>query len=277
MRLLSRIHPLLLFVLIGGVLFAIDSLSDGGIADSPNIDVSQTRIEIIKAKLRNNYVGVGDVTDEMVSTAIEEYVDNEILFREALALQLHLSDELVRRRLAQTMTFVIEGKAEAEHPTKEQLEAVYRRLYENDNGLLRYSFRHLYFSSDKRGNDALSAAVAAKQAIAESGDVAQIGDPFISGYHFKQYSLSQVQDKFGVEFAQVLSGLDIEEWSNPVRSAYGFHLICPLEVDQLPPPAFVEVQDKLILEWRAQRRIELRKEMLAQLRGKYRVKLPDVL
>ena len=67
---------------------------------------------------------------------------------------LDKDDDIVKRRMAQKMQFLAEDVATAHEPSTAELQAWFEK---NSNKFAlpsRYSFRHLYFSPDKRGKNA---------------------------------------------------------------------------------------------------------------------------
>src|SRR6185295_8167396 len=78
-------------------------------------------------------------------------VREEILYREALALGLDKDDAIVRRRLAQKMEFLFEDVAKLREPTNDELKTWFESNAQSFTQPGRVSFRHLYFSPDRRG------------------------------------------------------------------------------------------------------------------------------
>ena len=114
---------------------------------------------------------------------VEDKVREEVLYREALAMGLDKDDTIVKRRMAQKMQFLAEDVAAAHEPSTAELKAWFDK--NNDKFALpsRYSFRHLYFSPDKRGKNAQEDAAKALAKIAgqpeDSKLAASLGDSFM--------------------------------------------------------------------------------------------------
>ncbi len=104
-------EPALHFVVIGALLFAADQIAGPSTDEDPVVD---TVIEIDAEKLdtlrRDWLARTGRSPDaETLDALVDQAVEEEILFREARAMNLHRLDSLVRRRLVQNMRFVDEG------------------------------------------------------------------------------------------------------------------------------------------------------------------------
>ena len=101
-------EPLLHFLLLGGVLFAIfgrGGPSDAGIADR-QIVVSEADISRLADGFSRTWHRP-PAADEL-EAQIQDYIREEVLYRTALALGLDKDDTIIRRRLRQKMEFLFE-------------------------------------------------------------------------------------------------------------------------------------------------------------------------
>ena len=90
-------------------------------------------------------------TPQELDRMVENKVQQEVLYREALAMGLDKDDEIVKRRMAQKMQFLAEDMAAAHEPTTAELRAWFEKNSAKFAQPPRLSFRHLYFSPDRRG------------------------------------------------------------------------------------------------------------------------------
>ena len=143
-------EPLVHFLLLGAILFGAYAYAErphGGIELSTQIrltidDISQL-VLVFRSQWRRN------PTPDELRLLVEDRVREEVLYREAIALGLDKEDTIVRRRMAQKVQFLIEDAARA--PTREELETWYQANRDRFALPSRVSFRHLYFSPDRRG------------------------------------------------------------------------------------------------------------------------------
>ena len=105
-------------------------------------------------------------TPEELSGLVENRVREEVLYREALAMGLDKDDDIVKRRMAQKMQFLAEDVANAHEPTTAELKAWFEKNGDKFALPGRVTFRHLYFSPDRRGQRAHDDAVKALAKIA---------------------------------------------------------------------------------------------------------------
>ena len=78
----------------------------------------------------------------LLATLIEE----ELLAREARALGLDQNDTIVRRRLAQKLTFIVEDTSRIADPSEDELRRFHSEHAERYRTDPRITFRHIFFS-----------------------------------------------------------------------------------------------------------------------------------
>ena len=276
MRKLLR-EPLLHFLLLGAALFAAYGWLQRGRA----ADVTSTRIELTSDDVRQLDVYFESQwrrppTPQELEGLVEQKVQEEILYREALALGLDKDDTIVKRRMAQKMQFLAESVAEAHEPGTAELEAWYR---ENPGPFAvpsRISFRQLYFSPDRRGE---SARADAEQALArlvrepESSRRAQ-GDQVMLADYYADRAPDQLAKEFGPAFARAIFDVKTGAWQGPIESGYGWHLVF---VDSLVPgrtPELAEVESEVKTAWLTEQKAKAWQKAYAEMRAKYTVALP---
>ena len=81
---------------------------------------------------------------------VEDYVKDEIYFRESKRLGLDVDDAIIRRRLVQKLTFLTEDIVENQPVDEETLKSYFEQNKEDYRIPARFSFSHRFFSSDNR-------------------------------------------------------------------------------------------------------------------------------
>ena len=210
---------------------------------------------------------------------LEEEVREEILYREALTLDLDKNDMVIKRFLAQKVGMMVADLAAMRKQDPAEIRTWFERNLERFAQSPRASFRHLYFSFDLRpghAHDDASAALANLTA-ATTGPTPddQPGDPFPFQSFYGDRTESEVGQVFGNPFAEALFQLEGGGWQGPVESAYGWHL---LWIDSLTPgrtPAFEEIEQTIHTEWLAEQRANARNKFYEFARRKYQVEVPE--
>ena len=102
-------EPLVHFLLLGAALFALNAALPGAAAPK-EIMVTEGRIRSLAETFRLTFQRAP--TREDLDALIEEFVREEVLYREALAAGLDRDDNTIRRRLRQKMEFLSEEAAD---------------------------------------------------------------------------------------------------------------------------------------------------------------------
>ena len=172
---------------------------------------------------------------------------DEELIEQGYALRLHLTDEVIRRRLVQVMERLIVATTPSAAPRAEDVQARYEENLGGWQEPARFSLRHVFLPADRAGEMTdLMATVKAEQLTADEARV--LGAPFLPGYRFNRQSPDQLTRVFGAAFAEQLEALDPqpESWIGPVSSAFGVHYVY---VAQREPPRTLgldEVSDRIV-------------------------------
>jgi hypothetical protein len=265
-------EPLLHFLTLGAVIFALNAWREKTRpteASMARIEVSAAVIERLRAGFERQFGKAPDA--EELRGLVTVHIREEVLCREALALGLDRDDTIVRRRLAQKMEFLTDDIATAATPEN----AAVREFFERNSA--RYArpgcvtFRHVYFSKEKRGAG-MDAAVAGALAALEKGASSEaFGDPFLHGYEFAEREQDDVIAAFGAAFAKQLTGQPAGVWRGPLTSSYGIHLV-RVEARIEPRAAnFDAVRETVVRDLNDERRRTANAEVFERLRERYRV------
>jgi len=272
-------EPLLHFLLAGALLFALYAwLSpEGNPAQAHRIVLTENDLR----QLAVQWLAQGrplPTREEMQSLA-EQKVNEEILFREALAMGLDKDDEIIKRRLAQKMDFLAEDVAALQNPSDAQLRAWYLENSSRFAQPPRVSFHHLYFSSD-RGAGAQEAAAAALVRIAHKPATAAAApaeaDPFMFRDYYAERTPEQVAKEFGPEFTRGVFQLKPGTWQGPVPSGYGWHLVFVDGIEPGRTPAFEEIEPDVKSAWLDQKQQEIKRQAFEAMRARYTISVPPV-
>lgn len=272
-------EPLVHFLLIGVVLFgayALTSDGRGASASSREIRLSLDEIAQLVALFRSQWQR--EPTADELQRMVESKVQNEILYREALAMGLDKDDEIVKRRMAQKMQFLAEDVAAAREPTSAELEAWFEQHRDLFAQPPRLSFRHLYFSPDRRGERARADAAQALAKLAgqpEDAAVAgELADPFMFQDYYRDRAPDFLGKEFGPQFALAVAKLAPGSWQGPIESGFGWHLVF---VDTAIPgrvPPFEEIEPDVKLAWLGEQKKNAWESAYREMRARYTVLMP---
>ncbi len=216
-------------------------------------------------------------TPEEFSAMVDDKVKEEVLYREGLAMGLDKDDEIVKRRMAQKMQFLAEDVAAAHEPSTAELKAWFDKNSSKFALPSRYSFRHLYFSPDKRGKNAQDDAAKALAKIAGQPEDSKLavssGDSFMFQDYYADRTPEAIAKEFGPQFAVAVEKLKPGSWQGPVESGYGWHLVF---VDTVIPgriPAFEEMEPDVKTAWLGEQKQQAWEKAYKEMRAKYTVLL----
>ena len=272
-------EPLLHFLLIGLVLFAVYSYINRGrvgIESSKQIVVSVDDLRVMETYFESQWHR--PPTPQEFQAMVEDKIREEVLYREGLAMGLDKDDTIVKRRMAQKMQFLAEDVAAAHEPSTSELKAWFDKNEDRFALPSRYSFRHLYFSPDKRGKaaqqDAANALTRVSGQPENSALAASTGDSFMFQDYYGDRTPSAIAKEFGPQFAVAIEKLKPGLWQGPIESGYGWHLVF---VDTVIPgriPAFEEIEPDVKIAWLGEQKATAWQKAYKEMRAKYSVLLP---
>jgi peptidyl-prolyl cis-trans isomerase C len=272
-------EPLVHFLLIGVVLFGLYSFiapEHPATTASKEIRLSLSDITQLTQLYQSQWRRLP--TSQELQRMVEEKVQQEILYREALAMGIDKDDEIVKRRMAQKMQFLAEDVAAAREPTTAEL----RSWFESNSAKFaqppRLSFRHLYFSPDRRGprarNDAEQALAKLAGQPVDAKIAGSLADPFMFQDYYRDRAPEFLAKEFGPTFALAVAKLAPGSWQGPIESGYGWHLVF---VDTMIPgrvPAFEEVEGDVRTAWLGEQKALAWEKAYKGMRANYTVLLP---
>lgn len=216
-------EPLLHFFLLGALLFLLYGWLDRDSRRAPDeIVVDEARINSLTATFAKTWSRAP--TAEDLQALIDAWVREEVLYREGIAIGFDRNDPIIRRRVAQKMTFVSDGVA-PEIPDDQELQA-WLDSHADDYAIPgRYTLSQVYFDPQQHGDNIESVLASAKE-ILDSGDQEERpGDATMLPGEFVDVSETEIRRTLGQQFADGLTELQSGEWQGPVVSGYGLHFV----------------------------------------------------
>lgn len=260
-------EPLLHFALLGAAVFGI-SASVGEEDPTPTIVIDAAVVDRIETALRDKLDR--DPTPQEIDAALEGWVDGEVLYREGLAMGLDRDDPLVRKRVIQKMEFVGTNLELPEVPDDATLRAFLEEHAERYGGPPRHDFTMVTLmrspddSDDARAQQALAALEAGADPKAVSGGRHSSG---------RGYTPSNIAGTYGPEIAAAVAELPEGRWGL-VPLAKGWALLRHDAVHPGETPPFDRIRNRLQVDWKSYRRTGARRELLDELRQRYRIERP---
>lgn len=262
-------EPLLHFLLLGAGLFVLFSVVNGPAGPAADeVVVSEARVADLAGQFQR--VWQRPPTPSELSGLVDAWVREEILYREGVALGLDRDDPVLRRRIAQKMTFISEGLTE--EPTEADLRAWLEEHPDEYRIDPVYTFRQVYVAEDGAQRDPAARAADILEALAAGADPEALGDGTLLPAGLKQSTQREVARSFGSDFAEALAAAPLGAWFGPIRSGYGLHLV---RVDEARParmPTLDEARGALLRDLRHARAQQANDAFYQRLLERYDVR-----
>lgn len=269
-------EPLVHFALIGALIFAADRwwLPGGDAGRETRIVVDAARLKALEGNFQRTWRRPPDERERR--ELIDEYVREEVLNREAGYLGLDRDDTVVRRRLRQKMEFLAEEALSQERPAEATLRQFYGKVADEFRRPAAYTFSQVVLDPGRHGGALAAHARRLQERLAAAGpagDLGALSESRLLETHVEAMPRDQVESRFGAEFAAALASLPVNQWSGPIPSGYGVHLV---RVEAVAPgalPDWKSARGELEGRWRQEQRRHALDEQYRQIRERYQVEV----
>ena len=167
-------------------------------------------------------------TDAELRDLLDDYLRDEIAYREGRMLAFGNDDVLIRRRMRERLESLVEQSENNIQPTREELQDFLTQNAEKFRTDSLHTFRQIYFNVDENGIGADAAArftLGNLQNQDMPDDISALGDWSVIPALFEGISNAEISALFGSEFAVRIPEIPLTQWSGPIRSKAGLHLI----------------------------------------------------
>lgn len=239
-------EPLVHFLAAGVLIFVV-------LSGRPP-DAGERRIvvnEAVVSGLVNRYVQAfrRPPSDEELDGLIRDYVRGEVYYREALRLGLDQDDEVVKKRLRNKMLAIAGAEAEAAQPSDAELQALLDKDPARYASPPRYTLEQRYLGPD---SPALRSAIKAQLAALKPGATPTLPSaPIPLPSQLEDVPAFDLATQFGDEFAAALDKAPLGQWSGPIPSGFGLHLVKLERRGAPPPPKLADLRQRLENDWRS--------------------------
>ena len=255
-------EPLLHFVLLGAALFAIDHAVNGG-GDDARVIVVDAAVDQEALKVFKEARGRDPNEDELFALR-RVWLDNEVLYREGLALEMDKGDRAIKDRVIfKALTMINAG---LQRPPAD--DKVLRDWFEQNR--IRYDEppRFDFEEAVLEGDDSERAAVEFAAAL----NAGAPGDSRAGLRVFKARPLPTIVQSYGMEFADALAALPTGSW-RPLRHADGWRVVRVEARIAAKPADFGALRGMVLQDWTDAVLAEQRSAAVRELARKYVVRV----
>ena len=247
-------EPLVHFLAIAAMLFGIGVLRGEGSGSPTNrIAITPGVVERLLQGFRLTWQR--PPTESEFRGLVEDYLKEEVLYREALEMGLDRDDQIIRRRMRQKLEFLTADLVESFEPSEMELQAhldANMDLYRQEAAV---SFAQVYVG-EREGAEldlARALSILAELRTDPNADPELMGDPFMYPATHRDMRERDLLGVFGDEFAAQIVELSPGEWSGPITSAFGLHLAYLDALTLGRPSELAEVRDAVYRDLVSQR------------------------
>ncbi len=268
-------EPLVQFSLIGICIYgayALYGTPDEGFADNTIVvDTGRIGAFINAWELRWNR----PPTEQELNGLINQFVREDILYREAIAIGLDKDDPITRRRMAQKLEFLSKDIASLKEPEEGELERYFEENKDQFQSPDLITFSHVFIDPDERGDATLDDAALLLAELQAAGPPNSsslgMGDRFMLQNYYPQKSELEIRKLFGSGFATAVMQLEAGRWHGPVLSGYGTHLVYVDVLEKAPSPQFEEVREVVLENWQVEQQDKFNEAYFESLKSRYEI------
>lgn len=239
-------EPLVHFLLAGMAVFLLLS---GRPADPGDRRIAVDELVVARLSERWTQTYRRAPSPEEIDGLISDYVKGQVYYREALRLGLDRDDEVVMRRMRSKMIATSTSQAEAASPSDSQLQLLLDRDPARYAAEPRYTLTQIFLGGDDAQTRAGASELLGRLQQGASPD--GMGRPAPVPARFSFAPASELASIFGDEFATALRNASTGNWTGPVSSGIGLHLV-RIDVRTVPaPPRLADIRQRLENDWRS--------------------------
>ena len=253
-------EPLLHFVLLGGLLFAIDHVLVGRTDDPRTIvqgaDVDREARQVFKASRARE-----PNADELKALR-QVWLDNEVLYREGLALRVDQGDVAIRERVIFKSLSIVEANLKRPAVDDTQLRPWFEQQRARYDEPARFDFQEAALAGE--------ASEATVRAFVDALNAGTPGDAKAGLRVFKGRPQANLVQSYGASFAAALDAAPVGQWQ-ALATRDGWRAL-RLDAISAPRPASFEALRGVVLQdWTDATMAGLRTDAVRTLAKKYRV------
>ena len=255
-------EPLLHFIVLGGVLFAADHFIVSR-SNDPRVIVIDAQVDAHAREVFKQARGHEPDKEELYALR-RVWLDNEVLYREGLALQLDKGDDMIRERVIFKQLSVIDAGMKLPPYDDTILRAWFEKNRAKYDEPARYDFQEAILVGDK--------SESAVRAFVSALNAGTPGDVKADLRLFKHRPRENLVQSYGAEFAAALDASPVGEW-RALATKEGWRAMRLESISKPQPADFENIQGLVKHDWVDATLAEQRSAAVSALAKKYTVKV----
>ena len=255
-------EPLVHFLVAGALLFAIDTAVVGR-RDDPRVIVVAEGVDHRARELFKAARGREPNAEELHALR-RVWLDNEVLYREGLALQVDKGDQAIRERVIFKALSVVDANTKLPPFDEKTLREWFERNRAKYDEPARYDFQEAVLEGD--------ASEAALRAFVDALNAGTPGDAKAGLRVFKGRPLANLTQSYGPDFVKALEASPPGEW-RALPSREGLRVMRLESITQLKRANFEDLRGVVLQDWTDATMAQQRTTAVRALARKYIVKV----
>ena len=243
--------------------------------------VTFTEVDVKQVHARHMRTWNRPPTAEELRKAMEQYVRQEILYREALARDFDRNDPTVRLAMVRKVMMLGTARAEATEPSDKEMQAYFALRQERYRIPAVVDLLQVFVSVDKRGDQASADAekilIELREQDPQANELEAYGDSIMLAHVNADMSEHDLDRTFGKGFGKAVAALEPGQWAGPVESGYGLHLAKVLRREDAAIPDWKEVRRKLVTDMQFEARKAAEDQLYAEIAPRYQIVYDDIV
>ena len=254
-------EPLLHFAIIGAALFAVDAALVARDQDPSTIVVDAAVVEEARNVFRST--AKREPSAEELEALTRRWIDNEILFREGIALGVDQGDKMIRERVIFKSLMIMETGLKLPPIDDATLRKWFEAQRAKYDEPVRYDFQEAVLNDDN--------GEAAVRGFVRELNAGTPGDARAGLRVFKGRPHDNLVQSYGAEFAKALASLPVGEW-RALPSRDGLRVMRLDAVGASAPADFDRIRNAVLQDWTDATMAELRTQTVRERGKKYKLK-----
>jgi len=253
-------EPLLHFMLLGGALFAVDHFIVGSEEDPRTIVVGP---EVDSEAVQVFEQSRGRQPNEAELKALHSvWLDNEVLYREGLAMQVDKGDDAIRERVIFKALSVIDANVKLPPVDEAKLREWFEKHRSKYDEPARYDFEEAALAGES--------SESAVRAFVSTLNAGAPGDAQAGLRVFKGRPRPSLVQSYGPDFPEALDQLPLNQW-RAMQTRDGWRAIRLVSIAEPKPAMFEALGGVVLQDWKDAVASEQRSAAVRALAKKYKI------
>lgn len=264
-------EPLVHFLFIGMALFILYQVVSPGDKSDREIVVTEATLNMLSQ--RHAAVWLRQPTPAELQDLVDNYIREQILYREGVAYGLDQDDPVIQRRVVQKLDVLSEETGSLTPPTDAELEEYLQKNAASYALPPVFDYQQVMFDPVRHGASLDAELASALAALNAGADPAKLGDSSLLPARGTAIPLDRLVREYGDEFANAVAALPVGLWQGPVRSGFGVHLVRIDNRIEARPVSLAEVRAAVERDWENERRRSTREAFYQALKKTYDIRI----